>query len=171
MKLRRYNAQQRLLVFLSVRIRRIVFWLSAALVAFILCRIFVETQREGIVWFVSPRHAVLQADGKLTTGWLHREWKRRWVIVTLNSSGKRESYLVTLSSNPKRVFVEECGDWTASHFPVFPFPVLADHGLVCAGWFPDLSQKVKLMNHTLRLGRDSAEFTDVNGLAIHVSWE
>lgn len=91
----------------------------------------------------------------------------RWILVTLASPAKPESYLVTLSSDPKRAFVQDCGEWTPPGIPVFPFLVIADHGLVCAGWLPNLSQKVKLKNHTVRLGRDTAEFADVDGRTVY----
>jgi hypothetical protein len=143
----------------------------AAVVLFVSYRLIVLTQREGILWFVSPRQAVLSINRKSADGWLHREWSHRWILVTVNSLGKRESYLVWLASDPTKAHVQDCGEWTAPHVPLFPFPVLSSDILLCLGWSPANIEKMKLRNHKVRLGSDSAEFSDVDGNVVYASWK
>lgn len=149
-------------------VRRSILVTLSIFVLFAGWRFVVMTQNEEMLWFVIERHAVLTLDGRIIEGWVHREWKHPFVIVTRNSSGLRESYLVAMSSNPRETYVDRCGDWIAPHFPIFPFPVATSDGLACLGWssawHPEQHRPIKLS-----VGNAGAlDFIAEDGAAIRV---
>ena len=139
--------------------RKVAFASAGALLMFIAYRLIVLTHDGEVLWFIIQRNAALTADGKPADGWLHREWKDRAVVVTWNRLGKRASYLVTSPSDPRRAYVQECGEWTAPHFPIFLFPAFTSDVLICIGWNTEWHpERHTRMNPNVIVGAGTFEF-------------
>src|SRR5580700_1131302 len=116
-------------------VRNILLVLFGAVVIFIAYRLVVMTRNDELLWFVINRSGVLVAEGRPADGWLHREWKGQFLLVTRHrQDGWRKSYLITFPPDLNKTHVQSCGNWTAPHFPLFPFPVLSSDVVLCLGW-------------------------------------
>ena len=152
--------------------RKLTLAALAAAILLIICRLIFMTQSEEMLWFVIDRQAALTVDGRPGDGWVHREWKHPFVIVTRNRPSIRESFLIMLSSDPKNAYIDGCDQWTAPRLPVFPFPVFTSDGLPCLGWRSDFhSERHRLTNPKLVVGPTSLGFATNDGALIQVRWK
>jgi hypothetical protein len=154
------------------RARNVALALAGALLMFMAYRFIVLTKNDTVLWFVIERKAALTADGKPADGWLHRESKNRAVFVTWNRSGKRASYLVTYTSDPRRSYVQQCPEWTAPHFPIFSFPNFTSEALLCIGWNTEWNpERYTPMNPNVIVGTGTFEFAADDGSVIQARWK
>jgi|SRR5579862_215391 len=150
---------------------RLIIWLSiltGLFAIFVTYRLIVLTQEGAMLWLVLDSGANLTEDGVQIKGWLHREWKGRFLIVTRNGGpAGRESYIV-LPSSRRGAFVQDCDEWTATRLPVLPFPEFVSDALSCPGWglplhFTHYSPPT--------ISSNSVEFVDERGRRLQIRWK
>ena len=155
--------------------RNVIFTLIAVVVLFVAYRLVVLTQSDELLWFVIDRSGALVADGRPAEGWLHREWKGRYLIVTRSRHGGwRKSHLITFPTDRNKTYVQSCGNWTAPHFPLFPFLVLSSDVVLCLGWqevdLPAFFRSQPPDRHVV-VGAHSVRFIAEDGNAVLASWK
>jgi hypothetical protein len=156
--------------------RNVMFVLIAAVVLFVAYRLVVLTQSDELLWFVIDRSGALVADGRPAEGWLHRESKGRFLLVTRNRhDGRRQSYLITFPPDQNKTYVQSCGNWTAPQFPLFPFLVRSSEFVLCLGWqdvddWPAFWQSQPPDQHVV-VGAHSVRFIVEDGNAVLASWK
>jgi hypothetical protein len=150
--------------------RRLINWVSifVGLVAmFVTYRLITLTQDGEMLWFVLDGRPKLTEDGMQVEGWLHREWKNRFLIITRKGGpAGSESYLV-IPDGRRGPFVEGCDGWTAMRLPVLPLPVLVSDALPCPGW--RLPEHPRLHSKAM-MSTNSFEFVDERGGRLQVRW-
>lgn len=142
--------------------------LAGVVAMFVGYRLLVLTNDGEMAWFVLDGRARLIEDGKPVDGWLHREWRDRVFLITLNSdSDERRSYLV-IPVTRRGPLVEGCDGWTAARLPITPFPVLVSDALPCPGW--RLPVHPPLFGEAM-LSSTSLEFVNERGRRLQVVWK
>jgi hypothetical protein len=131
-------------------------------------RLIALTRDGGMFWLVLDGSAELVEDGTQVEGWLHHEWKDRFLIVTRKAGpAGRESYFVSPVGR-RGPFVEGCDGWTAMNMPVLPFVVAVYDAVFCPDW--------RLPDHPVLYGNafvnsHSVEFEDERGKRLRVQWK
>lgn len=151
--------------------RNALLWLLATFMLFVVYRFIDMTREDEMLWFAIERRSVLTADAKPIDGWLHREWKNRFFIVTRNDQTRRESYLINAPIGKWRAYVQTCGDWAVPRIPIFPFQVLTSDVLGCHSWSEDFpAEHDRLPDDRATVGSGSLEFIAKDGSLIRVHW-
>ena len=122
-------------------------------------------------FYIMP-FARITADGKLISGYVHRNSYRRpltHLVVTRNEMGRRRSYLVgTEHDSHGGPFAWYCDDWSPPRWPAFWFP---DVNPPCIHWYAaEAPPPPAEPKRNTKTESNAVEFTANDGKRIRVSW-
>ena len=109
----------------------------------------------------------ITVDGRATSGYMHANTKRTFLLLTRTDGSRPETYLVSVRDNIMLDSVTDCGNW----YPMrtLPFPMGGGDEPPC--FLPDPSTvKDAPVGTTLITSRRSIEFSTVSGRKIKAEW-
>ena len=146
------------------RLLRIFGWLVFAAMALVLSALLYSTMKGQTTWYLRVNGAVT-VDGQKTTGYLHANTSRTFLLITRTDLDRPETYRVPVRDNE---MIIDCGNWHPIRF--FPTPI-GDVNPPCSFFFTDPTEaRDAPIQSTLIRRRNSVEFSTASGKKINAEW-